>query len=151
MKCCICDTDAPKGSLIMGEGFTCSEDCKRIAQERHRAFIDGLKSEPLERMPDALETGDFEHWSLKLAVHLLEKLTEDQRQKFSENNPFMLMPEQMSLELKDRIIRHIPKAYVSETESRGHDRMLYGGTYCFRQPVPKDVIVKACQKAQILK
>lgn len=151
MKCQICGSEASSGTIIQGEGFCCSKDCEQIAVGRVKASNDELLAEPLEQMPDSLETHDFERWAHKLALHYIRAMTDRDRAKLKKNNPMMLNPTFLSLELKDKIIRHIHKAYVSETETRGHARMFHSGTYCFRQPVPKEVIEKACQKAGILK
>lgn len=150
MKCEICNGESDRGSLIFGLGFVCSEDCAQIAKGRIDAHHKELSDEPLAEMPDKLETADFERWALKLAIHALKGLTAATESKLRKNNPMMLVPHNMALELKDQIIRHIPRCYVSETEAKGHDRMFYGGTYCFRQPVPKEVIYAACKKAEIL-
>lgn len=150
MKCDVCGQEASSGSLMFGFGFTCSEDCSQIAHGRVKSYHEELTAEPLGQMPDNMETADFERWALKLALHMVKGMDEKIRQKIQANNPMMLVPENLSLELKDQIIRQIPKCYVSEVEARGHERIFHGGTYCFRQPVPKDVIYKACQKAQVL-
>lgn len=150
MKCHICGTESNGGSLVWGIGFCCSEDCAQIAQGRRKAFHDELLAEPLSKMPETLETHDFERWALKLALHCLKTLSDDERKRIADANPIFLVPEEFSLDLKDRILRHIPKCYVSETRARGHERLFHGGTYCFRQPVPYDVIVKASKKAEII-
>lgn len=136
--------------MVWGMGFCCSEDCSQIAQGRRKAFHGELEAENLGELPDKLETADFERWALKLAIHCLKTLTEDQRRKIADANPMYLIPEQFALDLKDKILRHIPACYVSEVEARGHERIFHGGTYCFRQAVPSEVIVKACKQAQIL-
>lgn len=151
MKCDICGTEASAGHLIVGEGFCCSEDCVQIAKERRNVFIQTLRNEPLEEMPAQLETHDFESWALKLAVHVLDSMAEDMKRTIAGANPMMLQPETLALELKDQIIKKLHKAYVSETEVRGHARMFYSGEYCFRQPVPKAAILDAAVRAQILK
>lgn len=150
MKCEICEQEASAGNLIFGLGFVCSEDCAQIAHGRVKHYHDELRAEPLETMPEQFETGDFERWALKLALHCIETMDKRTKTKISQNNPMMLIPENLSLELKDQILNHIPRCYVSEVEARGHERIFHGGTYCFRQPVPKATIYEACKKAQIL-
>jgi len=134
----------------MGQGFACSEDCQQIANGRRKAFIDELKAEPINTMPEQLETHDFERWSLKFAVHFLDGLSDGDRKRLARSNPIFLSPEHLALDFKERIISHLHKAYVSDVEHRGHDRMFSSGTYCFRQPVPAEKIIEACRKAQLI-
>jgi len=150
MKCDICGSEASSGSLIFGQGFSCSKDCNQIAHGRRDAYHAKLAAEPLGEMPDQLETGDFEKWSLKFAIIWIKSLKEKDRKKLAKNNPMMLIPEELALEFKERIIRHLHRAYVSEVEHRGHARMFSGGTYCFRQPVPCGEILKAARAAQLI-
>lgn len=151
MKCDICGAEVESGSIYPGYGLACSKDCEQIIQGRIKASDDALLAEPLDQMPEKLETQDFERWAHKLALHLLNEMSESDKARLKENNRILQHPSYMALELKELILRHIPSCYVSETEARGHDRLFYGGTYCFRQPVPKEVIYRACQKAEILK
>lgn len=118
---------------------------------RIKAHYAELLAEPLQEMPDALDTAAFERWALKLTLHFLEGLNAQQKAKIRKNNPLFLLPDQLALDFKDRILKHLHKAYVSETEARGYERMFHGGTYCFRQPVPAEKIIEACQKADLIK
>ena len=151
MKCNICEREADKDSLIFGQAlFVCSEDCYQIALARQKKYHDELDAEEYSKMPDKLETHDFERWSLKFAVKWLRSLSAADRKKFGNDNPIMLMPEELALEFKERILRHLHPAYHSEVEYRGHDRLFSGGTYCLRQPVPKEKIIEAAQKANLI-
>lgn len=110
-------------------------------------MLDELLAEPVGQMPDALDTHDFERWSLKFAAHFLKGLSPKDKKRL----PAILQsPEHLALHFKERIIAHLHKSYVSETENRGHARMFSSATYCFRQPVPATAIVDACRKAQLI-
>lgn len=148
MKCVICGAETKSATIVFSIGAACSDDCIQIAQGRRHAMIDQLKAEPLEEMPDQFETHDFERWAFKLSVHLIEHMTQQQKESVA---PFLQVPEWLSLELKERILNHIPACYVSSVRSRGHERLFSSGTYCLRQPVPKQTVIEACQKAEILK
>lgn len=136
--------------MVWGQGFVCSEDCGQIAQSRRQAVHDELLAEPLGQMPEALSTGDFERWAFKLALHFLKSLSEKDRAKITKANPIFLVPEELSLDFKERILRHLHSAYVSEIEYKGHSRMFCNGEYCFRQAVPAEKIIEACRKAELL-
>jgi len=132
---------------MFGIGPVCSDDCGQIGQGKRATYHKELLSEPSGQMPEKLETGDFERWSLKLALHFLNGLSSKERKRL---NPLLLIPEELSLEFKERILRHIKPCYVSEIEYKGHQRMFSSGEYCFRQPVPCEHIVEAARSAQLI-
>jgi hypothetical protein len=150
MKCNICGHEATKGSIIFGSGFVCSEDCAQIARSGRKKFHDELNSEELCEMPDKLETQDFERWTLKFAVQYLQSISDADREVIANGNPIMLIPEELALDFKARILRHLHPAYHSNIQNRGHDRLFSDGTYCLRQPVPKEKIIEAAKKAQLI-
>jgi len=149
MKCSVCEAEHDQG-FIHSNGLSCSQDCSQILQGRLEAYRNELRAEPLAQMPDALDTGDFERFTLKFSLQFLDALKPKDRTKLKRNNPIMLIPERFALEVKDRILQHIKPCYVSEVESRGHERMFHGGTYCFRQPVPAEHIIEAMRKAELI-
>lgn len=147
MKCDICGTETNSATVVFLVGYACSEDCAQIAQGRRKARHDELAAEPLALMPDALTTHDFERWALKLAVHIIRGLPEDKRHEIEDANPIMLTPEVLSLDLKDQILRYVPRAYYSEAKT---PRGIADAEFMFRQPVPRAVITLAAQKAGII-
>lgn len=116
--------------------------------ERNAGPVDERRA--ADPAPVDLETHDFERWSLKFAVKWLRSLSESDRKKIASGNPLMLAPEELALDFKERILRHLHPAYHSDVEHRGHARMFSGGTYCLRQPVPKEKIIEAAQKAELI-
>jgi hypothetical protein len=116
----------------------------------YRSVYEELKAEELEIMPDELNTGDFGRWTLKFSIHFIGNLPKQAKAKLKRNNPLMLIPEQLALEFKERILRHIKPCYVSEVEARGHERLFHGGTYCFRQAVPRAHLIEALRKADLI-
>lgn len=150
MKCDNCGKEAESGHIIMGQGFSCSEKCSEIMQAERKAFHDELAAEELSEMPEKLDTSDFERWTLKFAVQWIASLDAKARKKIASNNPMYLVPEQLALEFKERILRHIKPAYFSEINYKGHQTLFCGGEYMFRQPVPQEHIAEACRKAELI-
>ena len=150
MKCEICNADAENGLLILGQGFVCSEDCAQIGQARLNKYLDELDSEELLDMPDQFETKDFERWCLKLAIKWLKSLSAKDRKFLRKSNPMFLLPGQLALYFKEQILQNLHPAYHSEIYHQGHDRLFSRGTYCLRQHVPKEIIIEAAQKADLL-
>lgn len=149
MKCEVCNQETNKG-FMCSNGIACSEDCAQILHGRLDCEYAKLKAEPITEMPEAFTVGDFERWTLKVSLHILEGCTKATRKKLSNNNPMMLVPDQLALEIKDRILKHIPHQYVSSAEVKGHMRMFYGGEYMFRQPIPRGIVVAAAKEAQVI-
>lgn len=150
MKCDYCGKEAEKGHLIFGQGFACSTSCGDQMSAARQAFNDELAAEELCEMPEMLDTADFERWALKFAIHFIRKLSDGERKKLARNNPMLLVPEELALDFKERILRHVHRAYVSETNNRGHARLFCGGSYMFRKPVPAEHIVEACRQADLI-
>jgi hypothetical protein len=149
MKCDICESTIKEGFITAG-GNVCSEDCRQIIAGRIKAYHDELHKEPLGQMPDNFSTGDFERWTLKFAVHWLRGLSDEERAEVKRKNPLLLVPDQLALDFKERIISRLPSRYVSSVENRGHSRLFSGGTYCFRQVVPAQAIIEAARRAQLI-
>lgn len=149
MKCDVCNQESDKGFLCPN-GTACSEDCAQILKGRLNHEYEKLRAEPITEMPEAFSVGDFERWTLKVSLHILEGCSKAQRAKLQKNNPMMLMPDQLALELKDKILQHIPNQYISSERVHGHMRMFYGATYMFRQPVPAELVIKAARAAEVI-
>ncbi len=132
---------------MFGVGPICSDDCGQIAKCRRDSYHNELLKEPAGQMPNNLSTGDFERWSLKFALHFLNGLSKREKAKL---NPLLTIPEELALEFKERILRHIKPCYVSEIEYKGHQRMFASGEYCFRQEVPCEHVIEAARKAQLI-
>lgn len=147
MKCNICEIESEEGLLLWGQGFACSENCAQIAALRRKNFHDELDAEKLTDKPDNLRTHDF---SLKLAVKWLRSLSDSDRKTLTESNPVMLVPEVIVLDFKKNILRNLHHEYYSSVEHHGVDRLFSSGTYCLRRSVPKEEIIRAAQKAELL-
>lgn len=151
MKCDICGSESSKMSGVMGVGWCCSDECVAKGRAQVKAQEDELLSEDVGVMPEQLETGDFERWAHKFALHYLRAITPADRAYLAEENPMMLLPNQMSLHLKELILRHVPREYMHEEKVRGHGRIFHDSTYRFVKPVPCEVIVAAAKKAEVIK
>jgi hypothetical protein len=135
----------------MGLGAYCSSKCKtklvKDAKDHERELLD----EALDVMPEEFDVPAFDRFMLKLALHMIRDLPPHVREKWRKNNPLMLSAWDLSLELKERAIRHIPLFYVSSMNAEGHNRMFYSGTFMFKAKVPKKVLWDALVAAKIMK
>lgn len=147
MKCNHCKKEASSGSIIPGYGFACSDECFEALNTERKTFHGELAEERIDAIPDSFDVPSFERFVLKISVHFLRALSDVEKEHL---NPMFLIPEELALDLKDRILRHIKPAYVSECEVRGHARMFYGGNYMFRRPVPAKHVIEACRAAELI-
>jgi len=69
----------------------------------------------------------------------------------AKTNPVALVPEDLALEIKERVLQFVPLYYVSSMDAKGHERIFYGGTFEFKCKVPKKVILNALVKAKVFK
>ena len=148
MKCLICGKECHEAYLNLGA--FCGEEHRLEVLRRHHAYLDELRREEPLRMPEAFGVPDFDRFSPKLAVFLLDRISEEVRDIFRRRAPSLLEPVAMALELKERILRQLPDSHVEMEEAVGLTWLFYSGTYRFRQPVPAAMVVEAIRKAQLL-
>jgi len=148
MKCAIFGTDCHEAYLNLGD--FCGEEHRLEVLRRHHAYLEELRQEEPLRMPGAFSVPDFDRFSMKLAVFLLDRISAEVRELFRQKAPSLLEPVAMALELKERILRQLPDSHVELEEAVGFARLFRGGTYRFRQPVPAALVVEAIRKAQLL-
>ena len=148
----ICDGCKKKfGKLHIGYYGSYCDECVRGSDERAKKLYAELQAEDPMSMPPMLAVADFERFVLKFAIGYIEKMPAGDKQRLRGTTPMLLQPYQMALHLKDLIVEQIPLNYVSSMNVDGPDRMLYGGTYQFKRLVPDNVIVKAMEKAGLLR
>jgi len=148
MKCAICGQDCNQALVHLG-GY-CSPEHKQQLLDKYRAHLKELREEPVLLMPETFTRADFERFTLKLAVHFLHRLSPLMLQRFRKQAPQMLSPLEMSLELKDLILHQLPDTHVSLQNATGLQWFLFAGTYCFKQPVPAQLIKQALVAAHII-
>ena len=150
MKCELCDREVDSIFIVWGFGVVCSKACSRKARRRVKDDQQKLLEEAWDDMPEQLETADFERWTLKFAVHFLDALGESEREQFRENSPMLLVPDQFALAVKKAILEKLHPSYVSSVEHYGVERLFTAGTYCFRQPVPREIILEAAKQVELI-
>src|SRR5262249_60054760 len=109
-----------------------------------------LRLEDPLTMPDLFRVPEFDRFVLKLAVFLLDRLSPQVRELFRKRAPSLLEPLEMALELKERVLRHLPASHVELEEAVGLARLFRGGTFSFRRPVPAPLVVEAIRRAGLL-
>jgi hypothetical protein len=149
--CDVCNKETNTGHGIPGTGMACSPKCAKVLQKKRLAFHEKLLSEELGECPDKLDVPAFERFALKFALQFLRGISDKDRKRLMKNCPLVLMPEEMALEVKEKVLRHIPLYYVSSMEARGHERLFHSGTYGFKCKVPQKVVMDAFFKAELLK
>src|SRR5262249_6327441 len=117
VKCAICGKDCRETYLNLG-GY-CGDEHRREIQRRHRLLLDELRLEDPLTMPDLFSVPDFDRFALKLAVFLLDRISPEVRELFRQRVPPLLEPLEMSLELKERILRQLPSGHVALEEAVG--------------------------------
>jgi len=147
--CDICGKPASEG--LLGVGAFCSAKCKMTLIKQARDLEKELLDEPLEKMPDEFDVTAFDRFMYKLSLHMLRDQPPNVRAAMAKNNPIMLSAPNLSLEIKDRVLKYVPLFYVSSMNAEGHARVFYGGTFEFKCKVPKQVILDALVKAKVFK
>lgn len=140
-KCAVCGKSSL--SALVGVGFFCSKPCRKILMARDEEEMKKLLEEHIAEIPEKLDVPAFERYALKAAVHMLHTLPPMEKIRWRRDMPLLLIPRELSLAIKEKAIPHIPLDYVSALEAQGHERFLHGGTYQFKKPVPKEIILKA--------
>jgi hypothetical protein len=148
VKCTICGEDCHEAFLNLGA--YCSDEHRREILRRHHVYLDELRHEDPLRMPDAFSVPEFDRFSLKLAVFLLDRISPEVREMFRRQAPWLLEPLPMSLELKERILRQLPPSHVVLEEAAGLARLFRSGLYSFRVPVPATLVIEAIRRAGLL-
>lgn len=150
MKCNICDKEVTGGTFGTMAGFICHDPkCKAKADKDRKAFL-AREWEPTE-IKDAVELNE----SLCLFAHKwieqLKKSHPGYFDKLRENNPLMTIPEHLCLDFTEKVLNVIPREYYESQNARGHERMFHGGTFRLLKPIPKEALITALIKAQIIK
>jgi hypothetical protein len=148
VKCAICGTDCHQAYLNLGA--YCSGEHRREILRRHHVYLNELRREDPLQMPEAFSVPDFDRFSLKLAVFLLDRISPQVRELFRQRAPSLLEPVAMCLELKERILRQLPPSHVVLEEATGLARLFRSGLYSFRVPVPAALVVEAIRRAGLL-
>ncbi len=150
MKCTICGKTSDDRRAVIGAGIVCP-DCATAAQQRRRELHATLLAEDLADMPDVLDMAAFERLVLKYALHFMRDILPEQRDAVLRANPAFIIPEELALWAKDRILQEIPHQYLSFTQVRVHDRIFPRGEYRFVKQIPARIMYAAMRKAKLVK
>jgi hypothetical protein len=148
VNCLICSQECQEAFLNLGA--YCCEGHRLEILRRHQELLAELRREAPGRMPELFSVADFERFTLKLAVHLLDGISPAVRELFRRQMPLLLNPVEMALELKEHILLQLPSTVVALELASGPARLFRSGTYSFLQPVPKDLVLQAIRSARLL-
>lgn len=147
--CAICGKPATEG--LVGVGAFCSGHCRVKLIAKAMGEEKELLNEPLDVMPDEFDVAAFDRFMLKLSLHMIRDLPPKIRAKWRKETPFMLSAMNLSLEIKGRVLKHVPLFYVSAVDAEGREKMFYSATFMFKAKVPKRVILDALVKSKVFK
>jgi hypothetical protein len=151
MNCAVCEKKNLTSATVLPDyGAACSEKCYKVLKTKREAYLDELRAETLGVIPEELDVRAFERFVLKFALHFLRDLNPKSKAKLKRSCPMILIPEELALEFKDRLLKHIPLFYVSSLDATGHERMFHGGVYQFKCAVPSKVVIEAFKKAELI-
>lgn len=148
-ECAICKK--PCVNALLGLGGYCSKEHKETLMALDREHKETLLAEPVNECPDELDLPQFERFILKIALHMLKTCPPKVKKMWMKNSPLMLVPDQLALDIKDKVLNHFPLDYVSSMEAKGRERLYDKGTYQFKKKVPKQVVIEALIKAHVFK
>lgn len=148
-NCAICGK--PAKSALLRVGAFCSEPCKKQLMKQDEERKAELLAEPVNMMPDEFDLPAFERYILKVALHMIRDLTPVQRAKWAKKTPMLLVADELSMAIKEKVIPYIALDYISAMEATGHERMFHGGTYQFKKKVPKEKILEALIQGHVFK
>jgi len=149
VKCAICGKDSY--ALLLRLGAYCAEEHRLELLRRHQRLVEELRREEAAKMPEVLALADFERFVLKLAVRLVDSMSERVRKLYQGRAPALLDPLEMAEELKAHLLPHLPAGLVAIREAQGLSSLLFrAGTYRFLQPVPAALVIQALKKARFL-
>lgn len=149
MKCDACHKDAT--DFNGGPWGVVCKACLPRARDQYLDRIASLRMENMLEAPDELDLEDFERFTLKVAVHCLDALSDDSKKSIQKENPMILVPDLLALEFKGRVLKWLGDELVVTHEAKGHEKLFHDGTYRFRYKIPKDKVFAAFIKAGILK
>ena len=133
--------------------------CWIEAKRRRKAKIDEARNLDLDSIPETCGMEEFEDLSLSVAVHVVDHIRESAKDEDAKdhevceavmrNNPFVLAPSEMALDVKEKVLPYL-RDYVGSELAVGHERIFHGGTFWFEKEMPRDAMLKAFGKAGYL-
>jgi len=150
IKCQVCGKKLKRAKGVPGHGWACPKGCVEKLLAKREVYHKELLDEGLLEMPDRLKLVDFERFALKYALHVLRELSGEERELVRQKMPTMLVPEELALDIKDKLLRHISSGFFVAEEARGHARLFHGGTYKLENPIPAKVMIRALSDAKLI-
>ena len=149
MKCDACGNPATKG--IVGIGAFCSDRCERELNRQQIEFQIRLLGELPGQMPEELGLKEFETFVYKLALHFLKAIPEEDREVLRKRNPALLRPDELSVQIKNKILGIMGRRYVSwKWPVRMQDRYFYGSFYKLKTKLPRAEVATTLAEAMII-
>jgi len=148
MSCAICGRQARRA--LTGLGAFCGTEHGQELLRRHGAYLEELRREDPGLMPEAFTEGDFDRFALKLALFLLDGISQGVRQLYREGAPALLEPLVMAGEVRGHLLRHLPASHVRVVELGGPSHLVHPDDYAFLQPVPAALMRDAVCLAGLL-
>jgi len=103
----------------------------------------------IDDLPNLIDLYNFERISLKCAIEVCKWFrmckadpTHESHEDAQKIEPLFMFPQHYVEEVKERVIQHLPE-WVETKEARGHERIFRGGTYWFKEDIPKESVLQA--------
>jgi hypothetical protein len=115
---------------------------EKSVQERAE-YHAALTERPLHSLPEELDVAAFEEHVLQRVLHHMAAHPAKVRDLATEN-PMWRVPELIALELRQKVLSYIPIEWVKVLP---REEWGSSGCYLFTAPVPRAVVVAACERA----
>ena len=140
VECSHCGKHASHVSRLIGPW--CSEECREVLLKQRADYEQELHDYDLSTIPEFLTVPDFERLAIAVAIQFLDRMTEAERKEWSSKLAVLPIPDQLALAIKEHVVKGLPEQYVEVTPTTGLKHLfVQAGTYTFRQPVPRDLII----------
>jgi hypothetical protein len=149
MRCVKCDRKSKTSYIVPGLGIACPK-CAATEGKKIRARHDELAAESLDQAPIEMNVGDFERWTLKLAVHAIRSLSAKERARFAKRNPLVLIPEWLALHFNETILKCMSQTEYQSRELGGYESFWSSNEYWFEKPVRFASVKRAAFEAGLL-
>jgi len=151
MKCNLCEAEVTGGTISSYAGFVCEDDgCKNEARTLRESVMGKARAYSFDDIPETMDVPAFEDFVLGYAVSVLDN--EDSRKVIREINPLLVIPEELALFWKDRLLEGLrdeldaSNEFLDINESRGHERWFHGGTFRFIKPIPSEAVLEVAKR-----
>jgi hypothetical protein len=99
------------------------------------------------QVPSHFDEAAFHQFALHLAGQAVGEAKDATKDRV---DPIYLVPENLALLLKERVLEHLPQQYVEVTAYKGYHRFRASGRHRFLRPIPRDVMLDAVRKTGLI-